>query len=303
MTYILQAIYNSLWAIQPEKLAAIIAVAERHAAGQKLATDEVAAIMAAGPRAAAAQTGAVAVLGVYGTIIPRGDMLVESSGAVSTTRLAANLRAALADPAVGAIVLDISSPGGAVQGVEELAAEIYAAREVKPIVAVANHLAASAAYWIGTAANELFVAPSGEVGSIGVFAAHQDFSRALEKDGVTVNLISAGKYKTEANPYQPLTEEARAAIQARVDDYYNAFTKSVARSRGVSVADVRDGFGEGRVVGAAEAVQLGMADKVGTLDDAIVRAARMARSTPAAARAPRADLEMRQRRLRLAEHS
>ena len=285
MTYILQAIYNSLWAIQPEKLA----------------TDEVAAIMAAGPRAAAAQTGSVAVLGVYGTIIPRGDMLVESSGAVSTTRLAVNLRAALADPAVGAIVLDISSPGGAVQGVEELAAEIYAAREVKPIVAVANHLAASAAYWIGTAANELFVAPSGEVGSIGVFAAHQDFSRALEKDGVTVNLISAGKYKTEANPYQPLTEEARAAIQARVDDYYNAFTKSVARGRGVSVADVRGGFGEGRVVGAAEAVRLGMADKIGTLDDAIARAAKLARAGSTGG--TRADLDLRQRRLRLAEHS
>ena len=301
MTYILQAIYNSLWAIQPEKLAAIIAVAERHAAGDKLPTADVAAIMAAGPRATAAQTGAVAVLGVYGTIIPRGDMLVESSGAMSTTRIAANLRAALADPAVGAIVLDISSPGGAVQGVDELAGEIFAARDKKPIVAVANHLAASAAYWIGTAANELLVAPSGEVGSIGVFAAHQDFSRALEKDGVTVNLISAGKYKTEANPYQPLSEEARAAIQARVDDYYNAFTKAVARQRGVSVADVRGGFGEGRVVGATEAVKLGMADRVGTLEDAIVRAARLARSTPAGNSA-RADLEMRQRRLRLAEH-
>ncbi len=302
MSYILQAIYNSLWAIQPEKLAAIIAVAERHAAGDKLAADEVAAIAAAARRAGPVQAGAVAVLGVYGTIIPRGDALVESSGAVSTTRIAASLRAALADPAVGAIVLDISSPGGAVQGVEELAAEIYAAREVKPIVAVANHLAASAAYWLAVAANELYVAPSGEVGSIGVFAAHQDVSRALEKDGVTVNLISAGKYKTEGSPYQPLGEEARAAIQARVDDYYAAFVKGVAQGRGVSVADVRGGFGEGRVVGAAEAVRLGMADKVGTLEDVITRAARLARSVPNGASA-RADLEMRQRRLRLAEHS
>lgn len=114
MTYILQAIYDSVWAIQPEKLATIIAVAERHAAGHKLSAEQVAEIVAAGPRASMGQTGAVAVLGVYGTIIPRGDMLVESSGAVSTTRIAASLRAALADPAVGAIVLDISSPGGAV---------------------------------------------------------------------------------------------------------------------------------------------------------------------------------------------
>lgn len=302
MTYILQAIYESVWAILPDKLAAIIAVAQRHAAGEKLPAAEVATIAAAGQRGNPAQRGAVAVLPVYGTIIPRGDALVESSGAMSTTRIAANLRAALADPAVGAIVLDVSSPGGAVQGVEELAGEIYAARGQKPLVAVANHLAASAAYWIATAADEVMVAPSGEVGSIGVFAAHQDFSRALEKDGVTVNLISAGKYKTEANPYTPLTEEARAAIQARVDDYYGAFVKAVARGRGVSVADVRGGFGEGRVVGADEALRLGMADRVGTLEDGIARAARLARTAPAGGNA-RADLEMRQRRLRLAEHS
>lgn len=302
MSYIMQAIYDSVWAIQPDKLATIIAVAERHASGQKLAAEQVAEIMAAGRRGDPVQSGTVAVLGVYGTIIPRGDMLVESSGAVSTTRIAANLRAALADPAVGAIVLDISSPGGAVQGVQELATEIFAAREVKPIVAVANHLAASAAYWIGVAANELYVAPSGEVGSIGVFAAHQDHSKALEQAGVTVNLISAGKFKTEGSPYAPLDEEARAAIQARVDDYYNAFTKGVAQGRGVPVADVRGGFGEGRVVGAAEAVRLGMADKIGTLEEAIVRAARLARSAPNSGSA-RANLELRQRRLRLAEHS
>lgn len=302
MTYILRAIYDSVWAIQPEKLAAIIAVAERHATGEKLAAEKVAEIVAASRRADPVQSGAVAVIGVYGTIIPRGDALVGSSGAMSTTRIAANLRAALADPAVGAIVLDIASPGGAVQGVEELAAEIYAARDVKPIVAVANHLAASAAYWLAVAANELYVAPSGEVGSIGVFAAHQDVSRALEQAGVTVNLISAGKFKTEGSPYQPLGEEARAAIQARVDDYYAAFVKGVAHGRGVSAADVRGGFGEGRVVGAAEAVRLGMADKIGTLDDAIARAARLARSAPNSGSA-RADLELRQRRLRLAEHS
>jgi len=220
---------------------------------------------------------------------------------VSTQRITANFRAAMADPAVSAIVLDVDSPGGSVFGVDELAGEIYKARGVKPIVAVADYLAASAGYYLASAADELMVAPTGEVGSIGVFAMHADFSRALDQDGVTVNLISAGKFKTEGSPYAPLGEEARAAMQGRVNDYYGLFTKAVARQRGVTVADVRDGFGQGRVVGAAEAVGLGMADSIGTLEDAIARAAKLARS--GGQRGMSASLDTRQRRMRLAEHS
>jgi len=292
MTYILQAIYETPWAILPGKLADIVAVAQRHAAGERLAPEVVAEIAAAANgRQAARQAGAVAVLPVIGTIIPRGDLLAESSGAVSAQRLSANFRAALADPAVGAIVLDIDSPGGSVYGVEELASEIYKARGVKPVVAVADHLAASAAYWLAVSADEIMVAPSGDVGSIGVFAIHADYSRAIDQEGVTVSLVSAGKFKTEGNPYAPLGDEARAAMQVRVNDFYGAFTKAVARGRGVSAATVREGFGQGRVVGAAEAVAQGMADHIGTLDDAILRAAKLARAAPG-------DTDQRQRRAR-----
>ena len=292
MTYILQAIYETPWAILPGKLADIVAVAQRHAAGERLAPEVVAEIAAAANgRQAARQAGAVAVLPVIGTIIPRGDLLAESSGAVSAQRLSANFRAALADPAVGAIVLDIDSPGGSVYGVEELASEIYKARGVKPVVAVADHLAASAAYWLAVSADEIMVAPSGDVGSIGVFAIHADYSRAIDQEGVTVSLVSAGKFKTEGNRYAPLGDEARAAMQVRVNDFYGAFTKAVARGRGVSAATVREGFGQGRVVGAAEAVAQGMADHIGTLDDAILRAAKLARAAPG-------DTDQRQRRAR-----
>lgn len=301
MSYILQAIHETPWAILPSKLAEIVAVAERHAAGLQLSAEEVAAVKAAARKPDFRAAGAVAVLPLFGSIFPRANLMTEMSGATSAERFGAVFRSALADTSVVALVLDVDSPGGAVQGVPELADLIFQARGQKPIVAVADHLAASAAYWIATAADEVMVTPSGEVGSIGVFAAHEDVSRALDQQGVTVNLISAGKYKTEGSPYAPLGEEARAAIQARVDDYYNAFTKSVSRGRGVSVADVRDGFGEGRVVGAAEAVRLGMADKIGTLDDAIARAAKLARAGSTGG--TRADLDLRQRRLRLAEHS
>ena len=180
-------------------------------------------------------------------------------------------------------------------GVEELSAEIFQARGQKPITAVANSLAASAAYWIATAADELVVTPSGEVGSIGVFAAHEDVSGMLEQAGVKVNLVSAGRYKTEGNPFEPLTEEARASIQGRVDEYYEQFVSAVARNRGVKRSEVRNGFGEGRVVGAKQAVSLGMADRVGTLDETINRALGGRRSRGARAD----DLDYRQRRLRL----
>lgn len=294
---LLSKIYETPWAILPQKLAAVLAVAHRYAAGEKLSQVEIDAVTAAANRANTRPSGAVAVLPIVGTLIPRGDMLMESSGAVSAQRIAAQFRAVMADSAVGAVVLDVDSPGGAVSGIEELGNEIYKARGNKPIVAVANHLAASAAYWLATAADELVVTPSGEVGSVGVFAAHQDLSAAMELVGVKTTFISAGKFKTEGNPYEPLTDEARTAIQERVNDYYDAFTKAVARNRGVSAADVRGGFGEGRVVGAKDAVRLGMADRVGTLDETIERVMR-----GQGKRGMRAEMDYRQRRARAVQN-
>jgi len=113
------------------------------------------------------------------------------------------------------------------------------------------------------------VTPSGEVGSIGVFAIHQDMSAALDQLGVKITLIAAGKYKTEGNPFEPLGEEAMEAVQGRINDYYDMFTRAVARGRGVRQADVISGFGEGRVVGAEQAVRLGMADRVAPIDEVI----------------------------------
>jgi ClpP class serine protease len=120
--------------------------------------------------------------------------------------------------------------------VSELADEIVSARAQKPVVAIANSLAASAAYWIGCSASEFYVTPGGEIGSIGVWQAHFDYSQAFVTKGVTVTLISAGKYKVEGNPYVPLDEKAQGFMQSRVDDYYASFTKAVARWRGVPIA-------------------------------------------------------------------
>jgi signal peptide peptidase SppA len=153
--------------------------------------------------------------------------------------------------------------------VPELAEEIRSARGKKPIIAVSNASMASAAYWIGSAASELVVTPSGQVGSIGVFSIHEDHSKQLAEEGVAVTLIRAGKYKTEGNPFEPLSDEARAAVQGEVDRYYSLFTRDVAKGRRVDVEAVRNGFGQGRMVNAQDALKLGMVDRVATLDDVL----------------------------------
>jgi signal peptide peptidase SppA len=217
--------------------------------------------------------GAVAVVPIQGVITPRPGLLGALLGIDgSLQRIRRGLAEALADESVGAIVLDVDSPGGAVDGVPEAAFEIRQARDRKPIVAAANTQMGSAAYWLASQASEISVTPSGEAGSIGVFAAHQDISGRLEQMGVDVTLISAGRHKTEGNPYEPLSETARDAIQSEVDAFYDMFVDDVAKGRDVTKDAVANGFGEGRMVLAQPAVTEGMADQVETVEAAIARA-------------------------------
>lgn len=269
-TYVLNAFMQTPWAIMLSKLAALEEIVQRHVSGERLSAEEVQArLQGVAARPADRQVKTVAVLPLFGTIIPRADFFSEASGATSAEKFSNKFMQLVKDPSIDAIVIDVNSPGGQVGGIQEASQRIFDARGTKPIIAVANQLMASAAYWIGTAADQLVVTPSGEVGSIGVFAVHQDVSQALQQEGVTLSIISAGKYKVEGNPYQPLTEEARASIQQGVNDFYDAFVNDVARNRGVSVDAVRNGYGEGRTVGAQQAVELGMADRVATLDEVI----------------------------------
>ena len=277
---ILRAVYAQPWAIQPEKLEAIIGFLELKSFGVDPAVEIVADVTAAGQMMAARAKltatsggGAVAVLPLYGIIGHRANVTqgISGPGGTSTEMFTAQFRMALKDPKVTAIVIDVDSPGGAVGGVPELADEIYSARGQKPIIAVANTLMASAAYWIACAASEIVASPSAMIGSIGVFSAHEDQSKALNSSGVKVTLISAGKYKTEGNQYEPLSEEALGAKQAMVNEFYGSFVRAVAHGRNVKAEDVRNGYGQGRVLSAKQSVQAGLADRVGTLDDVLAK--------------------------------
>jgi signal peptide peptidase SppA len=275
------------WALMPERLSAVTAVIARWS-GDSRASEEVMNNVTAdrSVREARRQSsvsnsgGGIAVLPLYGIVTQRGNMVddVSGPGTASTQQFSNMLRAALQDETVSQILIDIDSPGGSVYGVAELADEIVNARSHKPIVAIANSLAASAAYWIGCSASEFYVTPGGEVGSIGVWQAHQDYSKAMDDAGVKTTLISAGKFKVEGNPYAPLDEEAQGFMQSRVDDYYAAFTKAVAKGRGVPISQVRDGMGQGRVLGADAALASSMVDGIATFDDVVKKMRRDARA-------------------------
>lgn len=266
---ILAAVAETPWAITQEKFLTMLGLLELRANGDRLTAEEIAERIGAVERPVGGRNGTVAVIPIFGVMAQRMGLMEAASGGTSTERIASDFRAALADPAIGSIVLNIDSPGGSVYGVAELADLILKSRGQKPITALANSLAASAAYWTASAADEIVVTPGGEVGSIGVVGIHEDMSAAYEKIGVKTTLLSAGRFKTEGNPYEPLSEEAASAMQARIDDYYAMFVRAVAKGRGVTPEDVRSGFGEGRVVGAQQAVKLGMADRVDTLEGVI----------------------------------
>lgn len=272
---VVRAVRETPWAILPSTLGTILEVISLRASGERFSEEEIQArVGGRDARRDVQMVGSVALLPVYGVLVPKADLFSQMSGGTSVQSLQASFRDALEDDSVTAIVLDVDSPGGSVDLIPELAAEIRAARGKKPIVASANPRAASAAYWLAAQADEVVVTRSGDVGSLGVFAAHEDVTKMQEKLGVKTTLISAGKYKTEGSPFQELGEEAKAAIQARVDEAYGMFVADVAKGRRVSVDAVRSDFGEGRMVSASQALRSGMVDRVETIDATVARLSR-----------------------------
>ncbi len=211
--------------------------------------------------------GSIAVIPLHGMITQRGSVWDDLFGGTSTMRFEAAFSRAMNNPQIGGIVLDVDSPGGTTPGVKLASDRVYAARGQKPVVAVANSMADSAAYWIASAA-EYFVAVPGawSIGSIGVYRMHEDYSEAMAKDGVKVTLIGVPEYKTEGNPYEPLTAEGAAFSMQQVEATYAEFVKDVARNRGVSSGDVKAHFGKGRDFHADQAKEMNMIDRIVAMD-------------------------------------
>jgi signal peptide peptidase SppA len=204
----------------------------------------------------------IAVIEIAGTLVHRGAWIGQSSGLTSYEGIAAQLQAAIADPAIRGIALDIDSFGGEVAGVFDLADRIRAARQVKPVQAfVADH-ALSAAYALAAQADRIILPRTGTVGSIGVVAMHSDISGALDQKGIAVTLIHAGARKIDANPYQPLPEAVRDRIAGELEDLRQLFAETVAEGRGRRLDTLRALGTEAAVFRGEAAVFAGLADEV-----------------------------------------
>lgn len=209
----------------------------------------------------------IAVIGVSGTLVKRASWMDAESGLQSYDAIRAQLRDAVADPRIKGILLDVDSPGGEVGGLFDLCDEIVAARSRKPVYAVANDSAFSAAYAIASSADKIFVTKTGGVGSIGVIAVHMDQSGFDEKVGRKFTAIYAGARKNDFSTHAPLTDEARASLQTEIDRLYEMFVRTVANNRSINAALVRST--EAGVFYGEKSHSVGLADFVGTFDQAL----------------------------------
>lgn len=263
-----------LWAMHPAFLAAHLARAPVEAMLPD-ALRRLAAGFGSAPEAKApdpVREGATLILPIAGLLGPRG--LVDGrGGTMQFEAIDQRVREAAADPKVGAIVLDVRSPGGYVWGCAEAGDAIFAAREAKPVVAVANPYTFSAAYWLATQASAFWCTTSGEVGSVGVRAGHTDMSGFEDKIGMRTTLVASAPDKIAAHPYAPLSDDDRAEIQAGVDESNRAFTAAIARGRGMKASDVPAVHGTGKTFSAQAAKASGAIDGVATLREVVANIA------------------------------
>lgn len=216
------------------------------------------------PKSATTAPTGIAVIPILGTLVKRSLGMEAASGLTSYNEIAAMLDAAVADPMVSGILLDIDSPGGEASGSFELARRVREAATIKPVWAVANDAAYSAAYAIAASAQRLFVTETGGVGSIGVIALHIDQSIKDANDGYRYTAITAGAHKNDYSPHEPLSDAAKSELQSEVDRLYAIFTEHVAAMRGLDLDAVR--ATEAGLFFGANAVVQGLADGIQTLD-------------------------------------
>ena len=243
--------------------------------------------MAAQKMASTALPTGIAVIPVVGTLVKRVMGIDAASGLTSYDEIGARLDAALADPKIAGILLDMDSPGGEAGGVFELAERVRAASRMKPVWAHANDVAYSAAYAIAAAGERLTLSQTAGVGSIGVIALHVDQSVKNAKDGLNYTAIFAGGHKNDFSPHEPLTPQATTALQTEVDRLYTIFTSQVASMRcldrdAVCATEAGVYFGE-------HAVAAGLADAVMPFDQVLAEfadalAAKRRLATPQATR-------------------
>ena len=256
------------WAITPEMLVEIQNIYCIHLRGPKISESYVKAVEEKNGQPLEnkqlpyeVNTQGVAVINAIGVIGKRMNLMTRISGGVSTEMLGKDILQALDDPNVKSIILNVDSPGGTVDGTQELANMIYDNRDRKPIVTFSDGMIASAAYWIASATDKVFI--SGDtnfIGSIGVVARHVDVSKLEEKAGIKTTEITAGKYKRISSEYEPLSKDGQADIQSKVDYIYSVMVTDIAKFRGVPVETVLKDMADGKIFIGNQAIDADLVD-------------------------------------------
>jgi len=267
-------ILNSPWAIIPTKLEEIRNIYLTHLRGDKIDIKKIemdyGQSMQNNPQGYEIKNE-VAIIPIEGVIAKKANLFHKVSGGASTELIARDLRNAIADKGVSQIVLYIDSPGGSVDGTQELAGLVSELKKIKQIFAYTDGCIASAAYWIASAADKIYISgDTNDIGSIGVVATHTDISKREEMIGVKTTEITAGKFKRIVSNYEPLSKDGREVIQEQIDLLYTAFVSDVAKYRNASINDVLEKMADGRVFIGRQAIDQGLVDGVSqSLDDFI----------------------------------
>lgn len=262
--HIAQELCSHPWAITESKLNAIVGVLNAKEKGVDIAADikqELQAAVKERQDRLTRQTGKIGLMGIHGTISHRPSIF--TSGGMSAMEIREAAKAFEVDEDIAEVIIDVDSSGGSVFGLPEAARAIYELRSAKPVTAVVNANAHSAAYFLASQATEIVTTESGYLGSIGVILPVIDDS----EEEANVTYIKAGKYKAEG--YEAPTDEYKEHMQGLVDEFYSQFIDAVARGRGIEASKVEADFGQGRSFLAKEAISRGMADRIATLDEVI----------------------------------
>lgn len=262
-------IVNGAWALEVSSLIEIQTIYETHLKGPKIDIPTVEARLgrplANEQKKYAVREGGVGILSIEGVLAPKANLFTEISGGASTQMLGTQIEGMLNDNAVKSIILVIDSPGGSVFGTHELSDVVRNAAKIKPVVAVSDASMCSGAYWIGSAANAVYITgPTVNVGSIGVVQ-RRTYQPAREGAAV-VEEITAGKYKRVGSPDKPLNKEERSYVEGQLDHLYGVFVDAVAANRGVSVEDVLAHMADGHVFIGQQAIDRGLVDGYSTVD-------------------------------------
>jgi len=278
LAHLSQRVINTPLLIHPAKASVVLAaLADRIGVAKMVHMDGSIALASEGDEYGFAEPGrnvrvgyenvlGVAIIEVQGTLIQKLGSLNSYSGLTGYDGIRQNFLMALDDPDVKAIVFDTCSPGGECSGAFELADLIYESRGEKPIWAICDDHAYSAAYLLASSADRIIVPRTGGVGSIGIIMAHTDFSQALAGAGIKVTFVTYGARKADGHPEIPLSDEALAAYQADVDTLGDLFCETIARNRNIAAATVRDT--QAACFMGAKGVSIGLADEVAAPDAA-----------------------------------